>query len=125
MLRLWAKPADHVRQARHSDELQELLRSQLLQERAPPALDGSGFAPERLSGVRYERRFDRIEFRPGEISENLLGLFFVRLGTALLIAKPLFGSVVAVWLCLIADYACKAMLLSWRFARGHWKQIAI
>jgi Na+-driven multidrug efflux pump len=56
---------------------------------------------------------------------TLLGLFFVRLGAAVLIAKPLFGSVVAVWLCLIADYACKAMLLTWRFARGRWKQIAI
>jgi putative MATE family efflux protein len=56
---------------------------------------------------------------------TLLGLFVVRLGAALLIAKPVFGSIVAVWLCLLADYACKSMLLAWRFARGRWKLIAI
>jgi putative MATE family efflux protein len=50
----------------------------------------------------------------------LIGLFFFRLGAAWAIARPLFGSVTAVWLCLLADYAVKALLLSLRFASNRW-----
>jgi Na+-driven multidrug efflux pump len=44
-----------------------------------------------------------------------------RLGAAEFLAKPLFGSVVAVWSCLLADYAVKGALLTWRFRSGRWK----
>jgi Na+-driven multidrug efflux pump len=53
------------------------------------------------------------------------GLFVFRLGTALLVAKPLFGSVLAVWCCLLLDYAVKALLLCLRFARGRWQQVQV
>lgn len=55
----------------------------------------------------------------------LIGLFVVRLGAAILIAIPVFGTVTAVWLCLLADYLVKASLLTWRFAGGAWKTIRV
>jgi putative MATE family efflux protein len=51
----------------------------------------------------------------------LAGLLVFRLGAAEFLAKPLFGNVVAVWSCLLADYAVKGALLSWRFRSGRWK----
>jgi Na+-driven multidrug efflux pump len=51
----------------------------------------------------------------------LAGLLVFRLGAAEFLAKPLFGSVVAVWSCLLADYAVKGALLTWRFRSGRWK----
>ena len=50
----------------------------------------------------------------------LIGLFFFRLGAAWVIARPLFGGITAVWLCLLADYVVKALLLSLRFASNRW-----
>jgi putative MATE family efflux protein len=50
----------------------------------------------------------------------LTGLFFFRLGAAWLIVRPLLDRVEAVWLCLLADYAVKALLLSLRFASNRW-----
>ncbi len=55
----------------------------------------------------------------------LVGLFVVRLGAAILIAIPVFGTVTAVWLCLLADYLVKASLLTWRFAAGDWKTVRV
>jgi Na+-driven multidrug efflux pump len=55
----------------------------------------------------------------------LTGLFVFRLGGALLVAEPLFGTVVAVWCCLLADYTVKAALLLVRFAAGRWKEIDV
>lgn len=51
----------------------------------------------------------------------LSGLFGARLGAAYLIARPLFGTVTAVWLCLLADYSVKALMLTLRFHSGRWK----
>jgi Na+-driven multidrug efflux pump len=55
----------------------------------------------------------------------LTGLVVFRLGGAQLLAKPLFGSVTAVWLCLLADYAVKALLLAWRFRGGRWQRVEV
>ena len=55
----------------------------------------------------------------------LTGLFVFRLGLAVVVAKPLFGTVEAVWCCLLADWSVKAVLLSWRFASGRWKRIEV
>jgi Na+-driven multidrug efflux pump len=55
----------------------------------------------------------------------LTGLFVFRLGLAVAVARPLFGSVEAVWCCLLADWGVKAVLLLWRFASGRWKQIEV
>jgi putative MATE family efflux protein len=55
----------------------------------------------------------------------LTGLFVFRLGAAVLIARPFFDTVTAVWLCLLADYAVKATLLSWRFASGRWRSLHV
>ena len=55
----------------------------------------------------------------------LIGLFVVRLGAAILIALPVFGTITAVWLCLLADYLVKAGLLTWRFASGSWKIVRV
>jgi putative MATE family efflux protein len=55
----------------------------------------------------------------------LIGLFVFRLGTALAIARPLAGGVTAVWLCLLADYAVKALLLSLRFASDRWTSVRV
>jgi putative MATE family efflux protein len=55
----------------------------------------------------------------------LTGLFAVRLGGALLVAIPLFGTVRAVWMCLLVDYAVKAGMLATRFSRGRWKQLQV
>jgi putative MATE family efflux protein len=55
----------------------------------------------------------------------LTGLVVFRLGGAQLLAKPLFGTVVAVWCCLLADYAVKAALLSWRFRTGRWQAVKV
>ena len=55
----------------------------------------------------------------------LTGLFGFRLGAAVLIAAPLFGTVTAVWCCLLADYSVKAAMLSWRFASGRWKTVKV
>jgi putative MATE family efflux protein len=55
----------------------------------------------------------------------LTGLFVFRLGAAVFIARPLFDSVTAVWLCLLADYAVKAALLCARFASGRWRSLRV
>lgn len=55
----------------------------------------------------------------------LTGLFGVRLVGALAVAELLHGSVVAVWSCLLADYAVKAAMLSTRFARGAWQRVRV
>jgi putative MATE family efflux protein len=56
----------------------------------------------------------------------LTGLFLFRLGGALLLMRlwP-DANVVAVWCCLLADYAVKAALLSGRFASGRWKRVRV
>ncbi len=55
----------------------------------------------------------------------LVGLFVFRLGGAFLIANPIFGTVTAVWCCLLADWGVKAALLSVRFASGRWKHVKV
>ena len=55
----------------------------------------------------------------------LTGLFGVRLVSAYIVAGVLGGSVVAVWCCLLADYAVKATMLSLRFASGAWKHVRV
>jgi Na+-driven multidrug efflux pump len=55
----------------------------------------------------------------------LTGLVVFRLAGAQLLAKPLFGTVVAVWCCLLADYAVKAALLAWRFRSGRWQKLRV
>jgi putative MATE family efflux protein len=55
----------------------------------------------------------------------LTGLFVFRLGGAALVTLGFGGGVVAVWCCLLADYAVKALLLSLRFASGRWQQVRI
>jgi Na+-driven multidrug efflux pump len=56
---------------------------------------------------------------------SLVGLFVFRLGGALLIAQPLFGTIFAVWCCLLADWCVKAALLFGRFAAGRWREIEV
>ena len=55
----------------------------------------------------------------------LTGLFAVRLAGALLVADAFGGGVVAVWSCLLADYAAKAALLGSRFASGAWQRVKV
>jgi Na+-driven multidrug efflux pump len=55
----------------------------------------------------------------------LAGLFVFRLGAAVFVAEPLFGTVTAVWLCLLVDYTVKAVLLGARFASGAWKRVRV
>jgi len=55
----------------------------------------------------------------------LVGLFAARLGLAIFIVAPRFGTVTAVWSCLLADYLLKAALLGWRFASGRWKAVEV
>jgi len=55
----------------------------------------------------------------------LTGLVVFRLGSAEFLAKPLFGNVVAVWSCLLADYAVKGALLIWRFRSGRWQSARV
>jgi putative MATE family efflux protein len=55
----------------------------------------------------------------------LTGLFAARLAGALLVSNVLGGSVVAVWSCLLADYAVKATLLTLRFASGAWQRVRV
>jgi Na+-driven multidrug efflux pump len=55
----------------------------------------------------------------------LTGLFVFRLGGASLVTHVLSGGVVAVWCCLLADYAVKALLLAGRFASGRWQHVRI
>lgn len=55
----------------------------------------------------------------------LVGLLVFRLGGAIFLARPIFGTVAAVWSCLLADYAVKATLLSWRFRSGRWKSVNV
>jgi putative MATE family efflux protein len=55
----------------------------------------------------------------------LTGLFVFRLGAAFIIARPFFDGVTAVWLCLLADYAVKAGMLSLRFASGRWRSARV
>jgi putative MATE family efflux protein len=55
----------------------------------------------------------------------LVGLVVFRLGGALLVAMPLFGTITAVWCCLLADWAVKASMLSLRFAGDRWKHVEV
>jgi putative MATE family efflux protein len=51
----------------------------------------------------------------------LTGLFVFRLGTAHALQALWTPSVVHVYLCLVADYAVKALMLAWRFSSGRWR----
>jgi len=55
----------------------------------------------------------------------LVGLFVFRLGGAVFVVMPIFGTVQAVWCCLLADYLVKAAMLAARFAAGRWKTIEV
>ncbi len=55
----------------------------------------------------------------------LIGLFAFRLGGAIWVSQILAGSVVALWSCLLADYAVKALILALRFHRGRWWDVRI
>jgi putative MATE family efflux protein len=55
----------------------------------------------------------------------LTGLFVFRLGGAAVVTQVLHGGVVAVWCCLLMDYAVKAGMLTWRFASGAWQRVRI
>jgi putative MATE family efflux protein len=54
-----------------------------------------------------------------------VGLFVFRLIPALLAALWLGASIQWVWAALVLDYLAKAALLTWRFARGAWKSLAV
>jgi putative MATE family efflux protein len=55
----------------------------------------------------------------------LTGLFVFRLGGAALVRLVFDGGVVAVWCCLLADYAVKAALLARRFESGRWQHVRV
>jgi putative MATE family efflux protein len=55
----------------------------------------------------------------------LTGLFCFRLAGAALVRFVFDGGVVAVWSCLLADYAVKSALLAWRFASGRWQHVRL
>jgi putative MATE family efflux protein len=55
----------------------------------------------------------------------LTGLFVFRLGGAAVVTQLFQGGVVAVWCCLLADYAVKALLLALRFASGRWQHVRL
>jgi putative MATE family efflux protein len=55
----------------------------------------------------------------------LSGLFGGRLLLATLVSFVFDGGVVAVWLCLLSDYAIKAALLLWRFVGGAWRHVEV
>ena len=55
----------------------------------------------------------------------LVGLIVFRLGGAFLVAIPLFGTITAVWFCLLADWAVKASMLALRFAGDRWKHVEV
>lgn len=55
----------------------------------------------------------------------LAGLFLFRLGGALVVLKLPGTTIVAVWACLPADYAVKALILIGRFARGRWRDVGV
>ena len=55
----------------------------------------------------------------------LTGLFLCRLAAAYFLVAPYVGGVVAVWCCLLADYAVRAALLFWRFASGRWEAVHV
>lgn len=56
---------------------------------------------------------------------SMIGLFVMRLGGAFLVAEPFFGTIVAVWSCLLFDWGTKAALLTARFAAGRWQEIDV
>jgi len=55
----------------------------------------------------------------------LTGLFVFRLGSAFTLQAFFSPTVVEIWLCLVSDYAVKAVMLAWRFASGRWQRIRV
>ncbi|NNL66397.1 MAG: MATE family efflux transporter [Myxococcales bacterium] len=51
----------------------------------------------------------------------LTGLFVFRLGSAFTLQALYQPTIVHIWLCLISDYAVKALMLTWRFGSGRWQ----
>jgi putative MATE family efflux protein len=51
----------------------------------------------------------------------LIGLFVFRLGSAFALDAFFRPTVVHIWLCLVSDYAVKALMLAWRFGSGRWQ----
>ncbi len=56
---------------------------------------------------------------------TLIGLFVFRLGGALVVIHVFEGTIAAVWMCLVVDYATKGAILAERFRQGRWKTISI
>jgi putative MATE family efflux protein len=54
-----------------------------------------------------------------------VGLFVFRLIPATLAALVFHAPIQWVWAALVFDYVAKAGLLTWRFARGRWKALAV
>jgi putative MATE family efflux protein len=55
----------------------------------------------------------------------LTGLFVFRLGSALALQTFHDPTVVQIWLCLVSDYAVKAIMLATRFGSGRWKRVRV
>ena len=55
----------------------------------------------------------------------LTGLFVFRLGSAFTLQTFFTPSVVDIWLCLVSDYAVKALMLAWRFGSGRWQRVRV
>jgi len=55
----------------------------------------------------------------------LTGLFVFRLGSAFTLQAVFDPTVIQIWLCLVSDYAVKALMLSLRFGSGHWKRVRV
>lgn len=55
----------------------------------------------------------------------LTGLFVFRLGSAFTLQALYEPTIVHIWLCLISDYAVKALMLAWRFGSGRWQRTRV
>ncbi len=55
----------------------------------------------------------------------LTGLFVFRLGSAFALQTFFEPTIVQVWMCLISDYAVKALMLAWRFGSGRWQHVRV
>ena len=55
----------------------------------------------------------------------LTGLFVFRLGSAFTLQAFFDPTVIQIWLCLVSDYAVKALMLAWRFGSGRWKRVRV
>jgi putative MATE family efflux protein len=59
------------------------------------------------------------------LNVSIVGMFVVRLPIALLLGFTLGIGILGAWIAFVIEYNVRAIIIAWRFRKGHWKTIKV